>query len=330
MTVGISLTNGLEAVVITDGRVSGMGGRQSDSADKMGLFVKDNYVGVISGSGVSNLVNEINKNVNRIQGENLDEFVYGIQQKHKSSVDKFKDGYLQYEKEEIERRSNIYANEEDQRGFKQNETVRRLNKYEEHTNDNRAEFLLTAFDREAERIRVFYVNSELVSEWHLDHIENGSGSDGANLYLATKLQGIDPSKLSFSDIAFFAMNAYSLSTVNMGVGGTPKIAKVSKDEDKEGAKVIDLEKTTILGNLSGAYLSEFNPELTAERTRDFFKTIMDENQEPDYETIAGMLDLNVGVLTTTYIPLSSWQDRSNRQHFKPADHHSIRIYEENR
>ena len=61
----------------------------------------------------------------------------------------------------------------------------------------------------------------------LNHLEIGSGSDGANLYLATRLQGIDTTHLSPEQLAFFVLNAYATSTVNQGVGGSPKLARVS-------------------------------------------------------------------------------------------------------
>ena len=135
------------------------------------------------------------------------------------------------------------------------------------------------------------------------------------MYFATKLQGINARRLNVSDMAFFVTNAYSLSTVNLGVGGMPKIAKISED----GSKVLDPEKTRVLGNLSGGYLSEFNPELTAQKTREHFATILGEDQRSCYETVANMLGLNTKTLTTTYIRLSSWQDRANSQNFKPIE-----------
>ncbi len=58
MTVGITLTNGLEAVVIADSRVSGYD-RQSDSVNKMSVFTGEKYSGVIFGSGNGNFVEDI-------------------------------------------------------------------------------------------------------------------------------------------------------------------------------------------------------------------------------------------------------------------------------
>jgi len=71
MTVGIYLSNGLEAAIITDSRASGWG-RQSDSnVDKMGTFSRKDYHGVIFGTGGSNLVLEVINNSSSIFREIL-------------------------------------------------------------------------------------------------------------------------------------------------------------------------------------------------------------------------------------------------------------------
>lgn len=317
MTVGITLSNGLEAIVITDSRASGLMGRQSDSVNKMGEFSKDNYAGVIFGSGSGNLIEEILRNLDSIPGEQLEEFVAEVHKRHKSSIDRFSNSYLQAQREEIYRKASMIQDEAEQKQFIQQQTGMVLQQYDQMKQDpsHRTEFVLTAFDKKAKKVRIFYIDANQTGEYSSDHIEIGSGSDGANLYFATKLQGIDARKLNAADMAFFVTNAYSLSTVNLGVGGTPKIAKISED----GSEVLDPEKTRVLGNLSGGYLSEFNQDLTAQKTREHFKAILDSNQRPDYEPVTKLLDLNTNTLTTTYIPLSSWQDRANSQHFKPIE-----------
>jgi len=87
MTVGIYLSNGLEAAIITDSRASGWG-RQSDSnVDKMGTFSRKDYHGVIFGTGGSNLVLEVINNLQRNIGKTLDEFANSTFIAYKKVID---------------------------------------------------------------------------------------------------------------------------------------------------------------------------------------------------------------------------------------------------
>lgn len=311
MTVGIALTNGLEALVITDSRVSGSG-RQSDSVNKMGEFSHNNYSGVIFGTGDGSFIKGIIDNLKGIKGENLDEYVKSIQRKFKGTIDDIDNEVIGCQRDEIRKKSGIIDDDRRRKKFVQQETAELLQRYDRNKQDpqNSTFFVIAAYDKNQNKIRLFSLNWATHQEVNMNHVEIGSGNDAANLYLGTKLQGIDTKKLSADELRFFLTNAYCMSTVNEGVGGTPKIAKVSKDD----LDVMPLDKTRGLVNLSGAYLSELNPNLSPSETIGYFKEIIN-NPRPKYGKISKLLGINKQTLIGTYIPYSSWQERANNKIF---------------
>ena len=157
MTVGVVLTNGLEAVVIADSRVSGFG-RQSDSVNKMGVFSSENYSGVIFGAGNANLIEEVIKYANQFSGENLKDFISAAQLQHKSSVDNNDMAYLRYLKGEIDKKADtMFADEAERNQFIQQQTAMAIQQYEQFKNipEGQTSFILTAFDRSRKKMRNF-------------------------------------------------------------------------------------------------------------------------------------------------------------------------------
>ncbi|MBS3103288.1 hypothetical protein J4458_07635 [Candidatus Woesearchaeota archaeon] len=316
MTVGIYLSNGLEAAIITDSRASGWG-RQSDSnVDKMGTFSRKDYHGVIFGTGGSNLVLEVINNLQRNIGKTLDEFANSTFIAYKKVIDSSDEDWTRIEREHIAKKLGLIANEGERKQYEQQAVRESTQKFDAYKQDTRnmTFFIIVAYDKKAKKVRQMRIDPFNVIGLSLSHYEIGSGSDGANIYLATKLQGVNDSELKASDLAFFAFNAYALATVNQGVGGTPKFAPVSKS----GVRTMPQETTIALANLSGAYMSELaTPVLSARRVRDYFDEVLNE-RNPRYDVIAKTLGLDEATLKGTYIPYSSWQERSNRQLFAKA------------
>ncbi len=342
MTVGITLTNGKESIVITDSRVSGWG-RQSDSVDKMGDFSREDYSGVIYGTGFGNFIEGIIRNLGDFPGDNLDEFVNSVFTTHRARVDSYDRDILEQNRREIAKRARVMspeaqldsiverANHIEEAGrdeFIKRELARVLKRYDDYFNkelsslvegyerskqdpSNQTSFMLVGFDNKVEKIRLFGIHPTGFVEIYVNHAEIGSGADGANLYLSKVLQGVDVRKLDDSTLAFFVVNAYSTATVNQGVGGTPKLARISKN----GVKIFDLEQTRILTNLSSAYLSDFNNDLTVRKVIDFFSKVKEEPKRDVKSEIAKLVGLNIETLVSTYIPLSSWYERTNRDLF---------------
>jgi hypothetical protein len=126
------------------------------------------------------------------------------------------------------------------------------------------------------------------------------------MYFTQKLQGAELENMSDAEMLFEAVNAYCTSTVNQGVGGTPKIAYVTKEK----CRILAPRDTITMVNLSGIYLSG-NQELDRETVRKCFRGIL-ENRF-DYSQAAENLNLTESVLTNICIPLSSWQEAENRR-----------------
>jgi hypothetical protein len=310
MTVGIALTNGLEAIVITDSRVSGSG-RESDSIKKMGEFSSKNYHGVIFGTGRVDSILGIIKNLGSVSEDNLDKYVLALHTLYKNNMDSEEKIYFASIKDEINRKSSLIENPEEREHYVRRETTRVIENYDKSKREE-GFLAIVAYDKEKGKIRQFTFGSSSVHEQFNDHMEIGSGSDGANLYISNKLQGVDTSKLKTTDLAFFALNAYSSSTLNQGVGGTPIIAMVSA----RGCDVLPPEKINTLGNISGAYLSEYpSAELDLNSTRRVFHLVMDLNKVVNYGNLAEKIGLNEETLTKMYIPYKSWQETANRMLF---------------
>ncbi len=307
MTVGISLTNGLEAIVITDTRAS-KSGRESDSIDKMGQFQYDNFHGAIYGAGSGNIVIGVLNNLDLEGIENLDQYAEAIQTEIRNITQVSDQSYLENARAGIQSRAQL-LDEPKREVFIEQETMRELQRFEAFKQNSQSAFTLVAYDKDQGKIRKFYFHRDGYEEFFIDRTQIGSGSDGADMYFSTKLQGIDTKGLDSDKLAFFAANAYSSSTVNHGVGGTPKIAQITEDE----VNVLAPEHTIAMCNLSGAYLSEMPG---TGLTRQGYIAAMGAALRSDssqYNDIAQALDINFPTLTGMAIPSSVWQERANRR-----------------
>lgn len=317
MTVGISLTNGLEAIVITDSRVSSQAGRQSDCVNKTRFFNNRYYKGVIFGTGSSvfvlgllNYINELTSSHNN--KNNLDNLVNSLQERYKATINREDCLYLQNHKDEILKKASTISDEGERINYIKKEIAELMQRYidmKEEPNHitNTTYFILVAYDKKMNKIRQFHITSKYSIELPLEHIEIGAGADGANMYFFSKLQGIDVSELALGDLGFFAANAYSLSTINTGVGGTPKIAVISQGD----VKILSPNRTTAIVNLSGAYLaSEGSVSLSQKIVREYINGII--NGKPQYNKIATAIGIEQSTLKNIYIPYSSWVERTNK------------------
>lgn len=307
MTVGIAFTNGLEALVITDSRESGWG-RQSDSVNKLGEFSNENYHGVIFAAGNSNIIEGIIKHLDNFEGDELQGYISSIQQTIKERENRLVERFFKNAEEDIAKKALLIPNKNKKKGFVDKETAKVMQTYDDFKHDpkERVTFILVAYDKNKKKIRQFDINSIGSNELFLPHVEIGSGQDGANMYFTTKLQGLDSTKLNFEELTFFVVNAYTLANVNIGVGGTPKIAHINE----EHYKILPVDRTKALTNLSGAFLADYNQELSLKQIKDYFHTIL-VSENPPYDEIAHKLKINEETLITILIPYGSWQERTN-------------------
>lgn len=306
MTVGISFTNGVEAVVIADARASGQG-RESDSVEKLSVFSSDNYHGALFGSGDGNRITSILKNLNAYSGDTLESYVGDILSKYTKECDFFDNEIINESKKQILKRSSVFVNDESKSRFVEEEIRNFLNNFSEHKKSDKTNFILVGYDKKNGFIDQYYLQQDYVSKVSHYHLEIGSGRDGASLYLASKLPGVVVSDLQLNQLMFYAINAYSKATVNQGVGGTPKICMI----DKNKSEVLSYNKCITLGNISGVYLAELNDKFTNKKILNLFDEII--YSEEISKNLFDDYDLNSDLMSSIYIPPSSWQEKANKE-----------------
>ena len=311
MTIGISLSNGKEAVVMTDSRGSTLM-RKSDSYDKMELFFDDNYHGVFCGTGDANLLLGLNDKLKDIGCDSLDEFVFCIVESAGDVINVSDLQYIYNLKKEITKKME-FLDEDDP--YRDDVFVDKLSEALEAYDGRKLDegnslFELVAFDKEVGKIRQFLINPYKSEERYLGHLEIGSGSDGSNLYFSTKLQGLDRKNLTMNELLFFSCNGYNVSTVNNGVGGIPKIAQISE----ENCENFSPHQCIALTNLSGAYLSSHPNLNSVSETLKYIDGIV-ENDLEIYEILSEKLEISGKNLRTIFIPYSSCQKYFNEKLF---------------
>lgn len=306
MTVGITFTNGLEAIVITDSRVSELS-RESDSASKMGMFKKDSYHGIVFGSGSAVSVLSIIEELDVVDGNSVEDYAAALHEKLHSHEKKILNLNLQVEHEHIHRKAQLILDEKARAQFIEQEIGKLMQGYEKYRNDSpnlQTNLVITAYA--AERVRLFSINRIQWEERFDAHGEIGSGTDGANLYLGAALQGINTKMLTAGELLFYVVNAYSYATLNIGVGGTPKIAHFSQ----RSSRILPVEQTRLLTNISSAYTSRYTPTLTPQRMKKYCTDIL-AGQNVSLSHLAQMLNMTPNSLQTMAIPYSIWQERAN-------------------
>ncbi len=309
MTIGIAFTNGLEAVVVTDSRVSGSG-RQSDSVDKVGILEGERYAGVVFGAGSANVVYSVIRNLEDFSGKALDECVAAIGRFLLEGVDEEVRAPLVQCDKIITTKAALIQDDSKRKEYIEKETEKAQQGVEQifregtHT---KTSLILVAYDKNSRKLRRFSISTFGSLEAHFPHIEIGSGSDGANMYLTTALQGLDNRTLGTNELVFFALNAHSLATINEGVGGTPNIVVVGQ----EGVKTLPDEKVIVLTNVSGAYMAR---EIETRTARELFSSIVNA-QNPDYKRVAEVVGVSETTLRSMAIPYGTWQERANRKEF---------------
>src|SRR3989338_6864867 len=147
MTVGIALTNGLEALVITDRRVS-QGNRQSDSYTKIGEFTHKNYSGVVFGTGSGNALLGVSRNLST-KNEELDGFVRATFDDYRKHWDAYDKDWLDEEKRLIRNKASLTDAPERKTKVTEYEERELMAKYEREQSNpqNRTEFMNVAYDQ---------------------------------------------------------------------------------------------------------------------------------------------------------------------------------------
>jgi len=307
MTVGITFNNGKKAALITDSRGS-LFGRQSDVFDKMSTFATANYHGAMFGSGNGNTIQGVFSGLDSSKSSTIDDFVSSVRSLQQGIENPNYARWLEAMKSEAMAKATLIPKGPKRSQVINQEHVKIMQLFDQYKADpnNRAQLIAVLFDKAKEKIRHFDIGSYTYNELFGNNAQIGSGMDGANMYFVTRLQGLDPSKLSPAELVFHVVNAYSLATVNQGVGGTPKLVIV----DEKEPKVIGPQRTRALVNLSGGYLTDGSKKLGYKRGTEIADEVL-HSKNPNYKRLAKQLGVRIDTLTTMAVPYSIWQERAN-------------------
>jgi len=229
----------------------------------------------------------------------------------KGRIDAYDKRRIESARKEIKKKSLLFTDPKERSDFVSQERSGALQKYDSGKKDDETMLLIAVYDFERKRIVTNGIWNYTFTEVEAPHIEIGSGRDGANMYLSTKTQGLSADKLGIDELVFYVLNAHAMSTVNVGVGGTPNIVLINEKK----STVLSHEETSILTNLSGAYMAEIIPR---EKMEDFVKKSL--SKKTGYtkkiefcKNVAKELDVTVNTLTSATIPAGVWQERANHK-----------------
>jgi len=257
MSVGILLTNGLEAIIIADGRA--ISDDKKQPFDKLKIFSHDAYHGAICGVGFTSDIDSVFERSRPCK--DLPRLVECLKENVRKNVPT-KDG---------------------------------------------ATFIFSGYDKETREIVSLRLTKKTNHQIWMPYHCIGIGSTEANNYFKEHVGKVSVESLSMDSLLFHALNAYSHSTLIESVGHTPKIVLLSKD----ASFLLPVEKTIACINLAGAYLVDYHPNLSQDKTQRYFKEIVGK-EEPNYVKIAKNLTLDAQSFTTLLVPYSSWQETADR------------------
>jgi hypothetical protein len=312
MTVGIHYKNKDCIITIADKQVSMASGRQFNTVTKAYDFKTDNYHGVLYGAGSAEELLDIGENINALNGESIEDLVSNVYERMVNNRIEGTERYITRKKREIEAKTKLFPDSvavETVGEWKRSELGRVLKELDDYEKDPQknviSEIVLDVYDEKNQKLRSFAVSYKGFGEMQSEKLEIGSGADAANLYGNMKTQGIELRDEPFEQLLFHAVNAYSASTINRGVGGTPNITVT----DKKAARPLSKEKVAALTNISGAYLSEL-PGLTREDAENLFSEIVKDEHNWS-EKACKKLGITEDTLIYATIPYSTWQEIAN-------------------
>lgn len=311
MTVGIYLTNGKEAVVLSDVR-AGFGQRTSDTFNKMDFFSSDKYHGAIYATGSGKQAEDLFTKLRQMSSSecSFHTFMRALSNNLDSSIQNYEDFYIDKVKKEITRRADVISDPNYKANMINSDERKLLDNLEELRKMEHTQFVGIAYDKDSDGIKACTFYPKYFTESNSQHYEIGSGSDGAGLYFAKSLPGRNLSEQSVAEMLYFVANAYSFSTLNVGVGGTPKIVII----DKNKSNLLDTTKIRQIVNLSGAHLTNGYSRLTLTKSVDTIEGILSDDKE-SLKGFASIVGYDEKILSEIYIPASSWTEAVNSRIF---------------
>ncbi|MBU2638169.1 MAG: hypothetical protein KJ955_04300 [Nanoarchaeota archaeon] len=175
------------------------------------------------------------------------------------------------------------------------------------------ELIFAAYDKKASRIRKYVITSLCYGEDSSFETITGSGTDASELELMKLLPGIRLKERRHPEIAFFALCAFVRATQNVGVGGIPKIALISK----ERTRVLKRKESVALANIIAAYQAELVTRVFAEQS---VEDVI--GKKANYEEMARKTGKSQDHLCGLLTPMDYWIAYANEKRY--ASKHASR------
>lgn len=266
MTVGIVLSNGLEAVLLCDEVLSMVSndGTIEDTITKLGTFNHSRYHGAIVGAGDGNMTiggiskfstTQTRENDSVTTTQDLDEFVKAVSDYVAKKLDADDKEWLAEKINNARKKAATINDKPESDRFFEAEKAKIFQEFDEAKHDQAhtppVEFLIAAYDAINKTMRKFLVRGTSIEEIHLPHHEIGYGVNAARLYFAESMPGVEPSSLITPELAFHTSCAFMKSTIEAGVGGTPRMAFVGEKRTRN----LDSAAVAALTNVCGYFLA---------------------------------------------------------------------------
>ncbi len=311
MTVGISISNGLEGVLISDRRVTTTYGSHCDAVIKQVDVNTPHYNGTFCFAGEAALagiaIQELSK---------LIETGPSIMSALQSLPTHFTEEMVKKPEESGEEHGHDRGHGHNLQLHKDHEDHSKVKRYE-------LQIMGTGY-RDAKLITYFVDYSRL---FHGDDhkivkivgftppLAIGSGAKAVDTFSATNLSGIALKDLKAPDLLMLALQAYCVSTTDSGVGGAPDITLFQESQRIR----FDREHAMTAANLAGAYASQGFAELNFARMRNLTDSLVKDVIQPgafDFAAAANLVDKTLTGLKGRFTPPSSWMEYANQNRWR--------------
>lgn len=306
MTVGIILNNTHTSVAVADSRVLLDNIRFGDVANKLVTIKSPHYDGAMVGAGAAQVIFQVFRHVKTLDIPNLEAFLKSVREYWFNLQEDIKMQVLDAYYAKV---NNIakHLKRDNSETLDTQDIMYKMGQIEDSM---LADCLFAAYDRKANRIKKYRMYPETCKlESNFESII-GSGADAAELELLKLIPGASLGSIEAKEMVFFAMCGYIRATQNVGVGGLPKIAIITK----EGVKKVSKHHSITLANIVAAYEAGVVPRAYAEEQ--VANILMG---RADYNAIGETLKMTPYSVQNLLVPLDSWIVSANLQRYPKKD-----------
>ncbi|MFH1455595.1 MAG: hypothetical protein ABIF40_01455 [archaeon] len=293
MTVGLCLSNGKEAFVLTD-RLRSQNTEGGYHATKQSSKFGKKSSLILSCSG--------NSDLNQLLHE--EDMTFGSLDDFNKIIHGFIENYFHDYLVQSERGKKSFLINLSDKGHKKGRKREHL-KLTQKEIDEVIQHTSMVVGVENNKIRIYQVNVKGPRRLKVQTLnKHGSGMYMARRYLNSFMSGVNFESLSNQNMALHIMSAYSYAQLMTSVGGTPDLHSI---DTKGTIYNYNLAQRCAMSNVASARMVQ---TVGLAQARWMFDSIF---QEKDYDDIARTLNLTETTLTTTTIPYLSWQERVNHK-----------------